>query len=440
MGVGKYLIGVAACVCVLSDSTFSFAAHNSMKYGIPDIVENIFDAEPWYLSNPISRNLFHYLETGYNLIRFDRIFVDQNGSYIDPLSDSAGEAFGHTVGILGDVANDFSRAVNRTGAAVQGFSKAEGILQCTSLLPVTGVSGLDGVIQMKHSWIQIGQESYGMPSPFVGVMNGPSAISSPDPFVRSQKVRGVVCTAVLKPDEEDPILFKKKYNCIARQLSLSDSETHRPPLQITYDAFDSNCVSAARFLTECAGGRLTQSPNLSIGTSVSWDDEVTEARLDGSKVKEFELLFQKITEIKLVYVEFQKKLKNKKGNKDRYIEGWALAEEQIRGLLIELKSELTRHYRTASDLESLKVVRQKNPLRELNYAGPASLREPDDLSEKYFGFESGISNLDTDPFSAMASLDSALSSLNMDLLRRAYRRVPSTYRVACENARLVCAK
>jgi hypothetical protein len=438
-------------VCAISVSSVSFALEDynvgvvtvqpSLKTSHPQeykytYTPPVFEApkffdEPWYLSNPISRIMFNFLSTGYNLIRLDRIFLNRDGSYIDPLSDSFGSAMGHTVGIIGDLQNDFSRAVNRTEAAILGFSPAEGILQCTSFLPlyVTKADTIQGLTQLKHSWIQIGKESYGMPYGFGGDLFGPAVIRNPDPHV-NHGVRGVICTNVLKPDDEDPILFKEKYNCIARRLSVADSYNGaRPELQLSYDLFDNNCVAAARYLTECAGGRLTQSPNFAVGTSINWDEEVIEAKEVQSEVQEFQPLFALIAEIKNEYMPFLKKFRKER---DRaYVEGWDFAAERIRERVGELQKAIEAVRPTRKDLNIHLIT---------DNLGPKSWKEPVELSFKTFGIDYAIESLEKHPLSALQRLDSGLFALNTDLLRRTYMRVKSTYRTACENARLACGR
>ncbi len=398
----------------------------SLAWG--DGSSQVFIEEPWYMSNPVSKIVLNLFEAGFNLVRLDRLALDQDGSYIQPLSQSVGDAFGHTVGVLPNFANDFSRAINRIEASIQGYVPAEGVLQCTSFLPIAAnLSILQAATQMKHSWIQVDENSYGMPYPFYPhVISGPAEIARPDPFVAAGKVKGVVCTPILQPENEDKIQFRNDYKCIADRLSVADSH---PGLQIEYNAFDNNCVAAARYLTECAGGRLTQSPNFAIGTSLNWDDPVIEVIVDSEKVALYTPLIEKIYLIKQEYFPYLKKIKNLKSKALNQIfsdSEWGIVKERVIAGVNELVDLYyarlgTYDYKDAFNLKSF-------------FKGQTKTRNVLNEFEKHIADLKTLGSADV----ALLFLNTALTNLNNVFINLTYKKAPSTYRAACQRARQDC--
>ncbi|MEK6579730.1 MAG: hypothetical protein AABZ55_10930 [Bdellovibrionota bacterium] len=247
---------------------------------------NHFVPEPWYEANPLSRLIASYFAAGYNLLRLDRL----NGfdsTYFDEVSYATGTAVGHTLGILGDSVNDLSRLFTTLGSI--GMEEDESILQCTSVLPVPALSSvIGGISQLKHTWLHVGDRNYGMPFTFNnGYFGGPAGIMSPDPLVAWMSPNGIICTPIRFPKGIKPEVRRKNTECIASQLSLGEipyvpmqweqaRETRNKPTRGTildYNAFLNNCLSAVNYLVSCAGGEISQKPNLGVGGSVPWDKE-----------------------------------------------------------------------------------------------------------------------------------------------------------------------
>lgn len=148
--------------------------------------------------------------------------------------------------------------------------------QCTSDLP-SRYTPSGSIINrtFNHTWLQLGPAiSYGMPNTDTrSYFGGRAHIRSPDSFVYMDP-KHLECTPI---DVRKGTDFDGKIACIANALSapqhplLAGGVNRQFILHLDYHALEHNCLSAVRFIAECAGGYAPWSPNVGVGGFVGWD-------------------------------------------------------------------------------------------------------------------------------------------------------------------------
>ena len=190
---------------------------------------------------------------------------------------------GAIIGAPGKIANGISNWVERSQySEEEGFKKSKYVYQCSAPLPTSRDSfPLNDLTQMYHTWLEVGVDSYGMPHTLNHkYFGGRAVIMNPDPFLQFTK-ESKVCHPVYQPVEMDEMEYAKKFKCVADKLSITDNVLNDTASQLNdgepitvyfqYNALMNNCLSAAKFVTECASGRLSQNPNLGIGSDIESD-------------------------------------------------------------------------------------------------------------------------------------------------------------------------
>lgn len=188
--------------------------------------------------------------------------------YWKKLNQTFNAAVAHTVGVVGDTAEDIEHSIAVHKAHRAGFVANPSILQCTSALPLKGfkiLGGISAATQLKHTWLQVDGQSYGMPYTLNHTyFGGDAVITSPDGF-QNPALQSVACEPVMQPNTEDSIKFENRFKCIAEKASTKWIGERTRELVLDYNALDENCMAAVRFVTECSGGRISQIPNLAVG-------------------------------------------------------------------------------------------------------------------------------------------------------------------------------
>lgn len=181
-----------------------------------------------------------------------------------------------------------------------GFMPVLNARQCVAPLPLIGWMGF------KHTWLEIGGKTYGMPYSFFGsaVAGGPAPIQSPDPMVQ-QMVSKQECRPIYQPNGDSPSAFTSRLRCIADKLSDAPSEFTDNWMPIyRYSWSDTNCHSAVRFILDCAGGAMSIFPNGGLGSEYEpslpayiWSQESNQAYFSeiSSVVQQFHFILGKIS-------------------------------------------------------------------------------------------------------------------------------------------------
>lgn len=187
---------------------------------------------------------------------------------------------GGLVGAPGGIANGISNFLARTEFDEKdGFKKSKYVYQCSAPLPATSDKfPLNDLTQMYHTWLEVGADSYGMPfTQDETYFGGNAVISSPDPFLPLTNA-SKTCEPIHQPVSEDDYKYAEKFKCVAEKFSVKNNilddvlfqgnSSVVKTIYFQYNALTNNCLSAVKFVTECAGGRISQNPNLGVGADI----------------------------------------------------------------------------------------------------------------------------------------------------------------------------
>lgn len=281
--------------------------------------QEVYSTEPLILSNPVCRILGSFVKSIHSLCRVDRIVRPQQ-KYFSNVLDDLTELTADTLGVVGHTANDVSRLASHLSAD-ENYISSKNVLQCTSVLPFTLIQGgaITGALsQARHGWLQVFNDTYGMPFTKKGnYLGGEAVIETPDPFVdKRTKMRGVVCTPIQHHVDIDPLDFDRNLSCLAKKLSYNseilNSERWFPVLD--YHALKNNCIAATDLIVSCAGGKQTQFPNFGIGDHLDSDRDIKiEEHLDLHDVDKKYLSIKNTEETK-VFVLIEQLRKNAGAN------------------------------------------------------------------------------------------------------------------------------
>lgn len=216
-----------------------------------------------------------------------------------------------------------------------GYENSSSVYQCTSNIEVSiGI--------LKHTWLEIpGHGSFGMPyTDEHTYFGGRAHIFSPDPFLFLDS-SGKKCSPLYRSSKSTENDFLRNISCIANELSLpvniysKSLSTKTSVIHLDYSALDHNCLTAIKFLVECANGFVSQNPNLGVGGELKWDRNFSVKKLP----EEF---------------------------------------EQIHKLFLDFKSKLTDHYSWKPESKSLASSFQKITFNSLS---PQELKHFEELKK-----------------------------------------------------------
>lgn len=188
---------------------------------------------------------------------------------------------GGVIGAPGKIANGISNfiAENKFHAR-DGFKKSKYVYQCSAPLPATQDKfPINDATQAYHTWLEVGVDSYGMPHTLSGTyFGGQAVIKKPDPFLYYTN-RTKTCQPIFMPSEKEQLKYADDFKCIADKLSVENTVLEKVLQQdsssdivtvlfFDYNALTNNCLSAVKFITECADGRISQNPNFGVGSDI----------------------------------------------------------------------------------------------------------------------------------------------------------------------------
>lgn len=221
------------------------------------------------------------------------------------------KVIGSIIGAPGKVVNGVSNFIAKNAYhARDGLKKSKYVYQCSAPLPAMQDSfPLNDATQAYHTWLEVGIDSYGMPSTIFGsYFGGPAVIKRPDPFLYYTD-RTKECEPIFIPVELDQTKYAEDFKCIADKLSVKNSVLENILSQegddaivttyFDYNALTNNCFSAVKFITECAGGRVSQNPNLGVGSNID-DESLQEATFRSYNLdvlREINSLFSDVDEL-----------------------------------------------------------------------------------------------------------------------------------------------
>ncbi|MFZ4405155.1 MAG: hypothetical protein ACOYOK_13725 [Pseudobdellovibrionaceae bacterium] len=293
--------------------------------------------------NPFTRLGKSYVNLLGSVLEVDTIYKKK---YWDQVLKTSNEAIARTVGVIGDSANDIARTVNVTEAEMNGYTPNPNVLQCTSDLPIFPqkevgyVEGLRSVTQVKHTWLQIGSESFGMASTISqDYLGGAAFITKPDSLQRANK-QGVVCAPILQKQETSQIQFQKNISCIANRAAFDLERDWLTTITFDYHVFKNNCLSAVRFITECAEGKISQVPNFGIGGEFSWQQVALQYFRTDDLIKEHNKIYQQIDNIDSIFAEALKTNPNIQPEQFLLLINKEL--ELLKNTLIQIKNDRTK--------------------------------------------------------------------------------------------------
>jgi hypothetical protein len=235
---------------------------------------------PWD-DNPLTRIFRSLFKTAEALVD---VGVPKSESYSQNLLQSVNNSVSSLTGIVGESIDDGMLLYNSEELEHHGYVKNTDVLQCSGDLPLRyldQMGGILGVSQMKHVWIQAGGTTYGMPYTLQHTyFGGDSMIYSPDEFQSIfANIPDVVCTPVYQPTTVTTQSFDSAVQCITQNVSHFSHHEGAVATFLDYSVFEHNCLSASRFIVECAGGEVAQDPNLGIGGHLSWSYPIKRAQL-----------------------------------------------------------------------------------------------------------------------------------------------------------------
>ncbi len=319
----------------------AFAAFKSDDSNSAD-PDQIRPAEKLIDKNPVSHLVAAYARLFGSALSVSRISQNR---YWSGLMDSGNSAVAATTGIIGDTVDDLARTIDVARAHEKGFVYNPAILQCTGALPVTGaqyLGGLAAVTQLKHTWLQLNQRTYGMPytlnKTFFG---GDAVITSPDGF-QWESLQDVACVPVLQPETETQFDFEKKFSCIIDKASTAQLGTQTRQLILSYSAFKENCLGAVRFVTECAGGKISQTPNLDVGGRLSPTQEAKFRYKDAAIMSAYDEIFRAFEALDQALAQAQKA--DSRLTAQQFIQGQAPLLAQVEKSLKQASQLIEKNY------------------------------------------------------------------------------------------------